>query len=168
VRPIVCDRSFKKQSLSRGRIARNNYLDIFPALPTNIGNLRPLVVAIHESDGGEPLLILSPPALPKRSPTMVNQEERSRLYNKHQLVGETLMKISHPNAQNPTPEESRALEQLKAIIERATADGKISRQELDSIKAAQFADGKISIAELELYRTLILEKVEKGELEYEW
>ena len=78
------------------------------------------------------------------------------------------MKISHPNAQNPTPEESRDLEKLKAIIERATADGKISRQELDAIKAAQFADGKISIAELELYRTLILERVEKGELEYEW
>ncbi|HAX80775.1 MAG TPA: hypothetical protein DCY88_34295 [Cyanobacteria bacterium UBA11372] len=48
-------------------IARNNYVYIFPALPEKTANLRPPVVAIHESDGGEPLLILSPQAAPKRS-----------------------------------------------------------------------------------------------------
>ncbi|GET35964.1 MULTISPECIES: hypothetical protein [Microseira] len=78
------------------------------------------------------------------------------------------MKISRPNAKNPTAEEIRQLEKLKAAIERATADGKVTRQELETIKAAEWADGKISVEELELYRTLILEKIEKGELEYEW
>ena len=48
-------------------IARNNYVYIFPALPKKTANLRPPVVAIHESDGGEPLLILSPPDAPQRS-----------------------------------------------------------------------------------------------------
>lgn len=48
-------------------IARNNYVYIFPALPEKTANLRPPVVAIHESDGGEPLLILSPPDAPQRS-----------------------------------------------------------------------------------------------------
>ncbi len=78
------------------------------------------------------------------------------------------MKISRPNAKNLTPEEIRQLEHLKATIERATADGKVTRQELETIKAAEWADGKVSVQELELYRTLILEKIEKGELEYEW
>jgi uncharacterized membrane protein YebE (DUF533 family) len=78
------------------------------------------------------------------------------------------MKISHPNPKDPTPEETRDLEKLKAIIARATADGRITRQEMEAIKAAQFADGKISIAELELYRTLVLEKIEQGELIYDW
>jgi hypothetical protein len=78
------------------------------------------------------------------------------------------MKISRPNAKNPTAEEIKGLEKLKATIERAIADGKVTKQELETIKAAQWADGKISVPELELYRTLILEKIAKGELEYEW
>lgn len=78
------------------------------------------------------------------------------------------MKISRPNAKNPTAEEIQGLDKLKALIDRATADGKVTKQELETIKAAQWADGKISVQELELYRTLILEKIEKGELVYEW
>lgn len=78
------------------------------------------------------------------------------------------MKISRPNAKNPTAAEIQKLEKLKAIIQRATADGKVTRSELETIKAMEWADGKISVEELALYRTLILEKIEKGELEYEW
>ena len=33
------------------------------------------------------------------------------------------MKVERPNAKEPTPEEVRELEKLKAAIERAVADG---------------------------------------------
>ncbi|HEY9615251.1 MAG TPA: hypothetical protein V6C64_00315 [Microcoleaceae cyanobacterium] len=63
--------------------------------------------------------------------------------------------------------ETQDLAALKAILEHAIADGKISRQEMDSIRAAVFADGKMSIEEAELYRTFIIEKFKRGELEIE-
>ncbi|HEY9849089.1 MAG TPA: hypothetical protein V6D28_06505 [Leptolyngbyaceae cyanobacterium] len=78
------------------------------------------------------------------------------------------MKVEHPNAEKPTPEELAQLERLQRAIENAVADGKISRQELDNIRAVTFADRKVTVAELELYRKLVLDKIEKGELEYDW
>jgi hypothetical protein len=78
------------------------------------------------------------------------------------------MKVEHPNAPKPSPEDIRALEQLKITIERAIADGKLSRQEIDRIKANMSADGKVTFDELELYRTLVQEKINQGQLEYDW
>lgn len=63
--------------------------------------------------------------------------------------------------------EAQDLATLQVILEHAIADGKISRQEMDGIRAAVFADGKMSIAEAELYRTFIIEKFKRGELEIE-
>lgn len=63
--------------------------------------------------------------------------------------------------------EAQDLAALQAILEHAIADGKISRQEMDRIRAAVFADGKMSIEEAELYRTFIIEKFKRGELEIE-
>ena len=78
------------------------------------------------------------------------------------------MIIEHPNTTEPTAEEKQHLERLKTVINNAVADGKISRKELDDIRAATFADKKVTVAELELYRKLVLDKIETGELEYEW
>ena len=78
------------------------------------------------------------------------------------------MIIEHPNTTEPTAEEKQQLERLKTVINNAVADGKISRKELDDIRAATFADKKVTVAELELYRKLVLDKIETGELEYEW
>jgi len=60
------------------------------------------------------------------------------------------MLVSRPNAQEPTPEEIRQLDKLKIRIDRAAADGKISKQEM------------------ELYRKLVTDKIVTGELEYEF
>jgi uncharacterized membrane protein YebE (DUF533 family) len=78
------------------------------------------------------------------------------------------MERSTPKDKQPTPEESQELEKLKAIIERAIADGKLTGMEFDSIIAAMRADEKVSFEELQLVRKLIYDKIETGELENVW
>jgi hypothetical protein len=63
--------------------------------------------------------------------------------------GEIFMEISRPNQAELTAEEQQELEKLRAIIEQASVDGVIT---------------KVTLEELELVRTLITEKVSKGEL----
>lgn len=81
------------------------------------------------------------------------------------------MEIDRPNAQEATAQELQQLEKLKGIIERAMADGKITSDEYQRIKSEIYAHGKTSAdqfyREIELYRSLVQEKLEKGELEYE-
>lgn len=78
------------------------------------------------------------------------------------------MKVERPNAKPPSPEEVKDLEKLKALIERAIADGRLSAQEMDSIKRAMNADGKVTCEELDLCRQLIWNKIDTGELEHSW
>ena len=78
------------------------------------------------------------------------------------------MKFLRCNNQAPSPAEVQDLEKLQALIERAIADGKLTKHEMESIQAAMRADGKISFEELELCRQLIWEKIQSGELEYDW
>ncbi|MEB3177969.1 MAG: hypothetical protein VKL59_02845 [Nostocaceae cyanobacterium] len=78
------------------------------------------------------------------------------------------MKVSRPNAKELTPQELQQLERLKVVIKNATADGKLSRKELDDIQAAMFADKKVSLEELQLYSKLIQEKLDSGELEMDY
>lgn len=78
------------------------------------------------------------------------------------------MKFSRSSTDTPSPAELQDLEKLRVLIERAIADGKVSKHEMDSIKVAMNADGKVTFEELELCRTLIWEKIQQGELEYDW
>ena len=78
------------------------------------------------------------------------------------------MKISRPNAQEPTPEELQELEKLKGMIEQAIEDGKLTGSEFDAIKDAIAADKKVTWEELQLVRKLIDDKIESGELERIW
>lgn len=78
------------------------------------------------------------------------------------------MEISHPNQQDLTPEEQQELEKLRKVIERASADGVITRAERDVISSTMRADGKVTPEELNLIRTLVHEKVEKGELSFDY
>lgn len=78
------------------------------------------------------------------------------------------MKVSRCNNKAPSSVELQDLEKLQALIERAVADGKLTKYEMESIQAAIRADGKISFEELELCRQLIWEKIQSGELEYDW
>jgi uncharacterized membrane protein YebE (DUF533 family) len=79
-------------------------------------------------------------------------------------TGEIVMEISRPNPQELTTEEQKELEKLRVIIEQASADGIITKGERERIAATVRADGKVTKEELELVRTLINEKVTKGEL----
>lgn len=78
------------------------------------------------------------------------------------------MEISHPHQRELTVEEQQELDKLRAIIERASIDGVITRAERDRIAAAMRADGKVTLEELTLVRTLIQEKVASGELVYDY
>lgn len=78
------------------------------------------------------------------------------------------MKVSRPQDREPTPQELQELEKLKAIIERATEDGKLTGVEFERIKDAIRADKKVSVEELQLVRKLIYDKIDSGELEKVW
>lgn len=78
------------------------------------------------------------------------------------------MQITRPHAHPPTVEELQSLERLRIVIYRATADGKVSRSELDSINAQMHADHKVTYVELEVFREMVLSKIQSGELEWDW
>jgi len=78
------------------------------------------------------------------------------------------MHITRPNAQDPTPEETRELEQFKHLIEVVAADGVITYEEVQILHYYTYRQGTTTAdqlyRELELYRHLITEKVQSGEL----
>ncbi|MEG4492513.1 MULTISPECIES: hypothetical protein [unclassified Microcoleus] len=78
------------------------------------------------------------------------------------------MLVSRSTDKQPTLEETRQLEKLQVQIERAVADGKISKQEMEDIKKAILADGKVTVEELELYRMLVTDRIVAGDVEYEF
>jgi hypothetical protein len=79
------------------------------------------------------------------------------------------MNIERPNASDLTAEQQQQLEKLTAVVERAIADGKINRQEVEDIKAILWADGKVLPQELEVIRTKILNKLgQEGGVDVDW
>jgi uncharacterized tellurite resistance protein B-like protein len=54
-------------------------------------------------------------------------------------------------------------EQVRRMIERSLADGRLSRQESEAIKAAIYADGKVTPEEVKMFREL-QDKIWKGEI----
>ncbi|MGA7935327.1 MAG: hypothetical protein WCA35_17390 [Kovacikia sp.] len=78
------------------------------------------------------------------------------------------MQVEHFSHVGLLPKEIERLENLGRIIEAAASDGKLSHNELEQIKTIAFANKKLLSAEIELYSKLVLDKIERGELEYEW
>lgn len=80
------------------------------------------------------------------------------------------MEISYPSRPESelSPEELQELDKLRKVIEKASADGIITRGERDRITATMREDGKVTAEELGLVRTLIQEKVAKGELHLDY
>ncbi|XGV96590.1 MAG: hypothetical protein ACAF41_28140 [Leptolyngbya sp. BL-A-14] len=78
------------------------------------------------------------------------------------------MQIEHFATEELSPNEIEQLEKLKRVIEAAISDGKLSHNELEHIKHIAFPNKKLLSAELQLYSKLVLEKIDQGELEYEW
>lgn len=78
------------------------------------------------------------------------------------------MQVERPNDHPISPDELKNLDKLKAIIERATADGKLTEAEMEIVKAAIREDGRVSPQELELVQELIYNKLQSGELSMSW
>jgi hypothetical protein len=78
------------------------------------------------------------------------------------------MKVTRPHDPNLTPEELQELERLKTVISRVVADGRVFGEELETIRRVMGEDGKVGREELNLLRTLVLEKIQKGELQQIW
>lgn len=55
------------------------------------------------------------------------------------------------------------LKDIKVMIDRALADGRLSRQESDAIKIAIYADKKVTPEEAKLFR-ILQEKIWQGEV----
>jgi hypothetical protein len=71
-----------------------------------------------------------------------------------------IMKVIYFSAQEFSPEEIEQLEKLPRTIEAAISDGKLSHDKLENIKNTAFTNKKLFLAELQLYRTMVLDKIE--------
>lgn len=78
------------------------------------------------------------------------------------------MKMERPDAKPLSPEEIRDLEKLRIMLEQAIADGRVTAEEMNAIKARINADGKVLFEELELCQKLVWDKIQQGEIEYGW
>lgn len=78
------------------------------------------------------------------------------------------MKIERPNSKEPTPEEVQELAELQAVIDRAIADGALTHVDSENLRNIIFSHGETTAEQLyrkiELYRSIVTEKVQKGEL----
>ena len=77
-----------------------------------------------------------------------------------------------PNAKEPTAAELKELQHLKAVLEQATSDGIVTQNEIEVINdlVINHAAGHTSeqiFREMELYRSLLTQKVQNGELQLE-
>jgi uncharacterized membrane protein YebE (DUF533 family) len=80
------------------------------------------------------------------------------------------MDFSQSNAQDPTPEELKKLDNLKKLIEQAVSDGVVDGEEVEAIKREILGHRQGSAEqirrELDLYNTLVVQKIQSGDLEY--
>jgi uncharacterized membrane protein YebE (DUF533 family) len=80
------------------------------------------------------------------------------------------MKTERPNAQQLTPEETKELDHLRSLIEKAIADGVVTKQESINIKAMVLRNKpgyELLSQELTLYRELVTNKINAGLLKEE-
>jgi hypothetical protein len=78
------------------------------------------------------------------------------------------MKVSEQklreSSQNPESQDAGELEKLKDRVERAIADGCLSRSERDDIMRRIYADRRVSVEECEILR-LLQHKIWEGEIQ---
>lgn len=82
--------------------------------------------------------------------------------------GKALMKVEKLGAKEPTTEELRELEQLKRVIDQATADGILTIEEIaiiqHTITTSKSPTADHLFQEMVLFRQLVSAKVSAGEL----
>jgi len=78
------------------------------------------------------------------------------------------MKISgkdvRESSQNANSQDAAELEKLKARVDRAIVDARLSREERDDIMRRIYADGRVSVEECEVLR-LLQNKIWEGEIQ---
>lgn len=70
--------------------------------------------------------------------------------------------------QAPTDDDPEHLSSLRALVQRVMADGKISREEAQQLRAALFADGQLTPDELEVVRKAMRSHLGDNPLEFDW
>ncbi|WP_318655895.1 hypothetical protein [Pseudanabaena yagii] len=78
------------------------------------------------------------------------------------------MLVERPNHKELTSEELQSLQKLHTIIDRAIADGRITKYEMEQIDRSIYADGKVFVEELTMVRQLVKDKIDDGSLAYDW
>jgi len=69
---------------------------------------------------------------------------------------------------SPLPPISLHERKLHAVIDRAIADGRISKYEMEQIDRSIYADGKVLVEEITMVRQLVKDKINDGSLVYDW
>ncbi len=72
------------------------------------------------------------------------------------------------NSAPPPGDDPNHLSDLRSLVQRVMADGKISRQEAQQLRAALFADGQLTPDELEVVRKAMRETLGDNPLEFDW
>lgn len=76
--------------------------------------------------------------------------------------------MSDPAEQTRWPlDPPEHLAHLKALVESAIADGKLTLEEMDQIRDALMADGQLTLAEMELVRDVMRQKLGDAPLTFE-
>jgi len=78
------------------------------------------------------------------------------------------MKVERPNPSDLTPEEKAHLEKLRKMVQDALADGKVSQNEIQAIRALIHADHKVTVEELRTLHETTQELLGDAILEFEW
>jgi len=78
------------------------------------------------------------------------------------------MKIERSNQQELTPEEQTHLAKLRKLVEEALADGKVSKAELQSVRALIHVDQKVTVEELNTINDTVRAVLGDAYVEYDW
>lgn len=77
------------------------------------------------------------------------------------------MTSQSPSSDSPLQDDPHHLANLRSLVERVMADGKISPAEANELRAALIADGQITPDEVDVIRTVIRAQLGDRHLEFE-
>jgi hypothetical protein len=78
------------------------------------------------------------------------------------------MKIERSDQQELTPEEQAHLAKLQQLVEAALADGKLSHDEIESVRALIYADKKVTVEERNMINDTVRAVLGDAYMEYDW
>ncbi|NEQ45248.1 MAG: hypothetical protein F6K00_17475 [Leptolyngbya sp. SIOISBB] len=78
------------------------------------------------------------------------------------------MQIERSDQHDLSPEEQAHLAKLKALVEAALADGKVSSAEIQAVRELIHADHKVTPEELQTIRSTMRSMLGDAALEYDW